>query len=182
MPTKRTYRLKGRKTGNRLTPSAKVYFFYGLDLGDFNNEAEARAAWQQHRERLLHEWISADPGTRCWAWWEWERPHGQLRRQLAGPEPLPDSPIHRGRPSWWPCKNLLFEVEVEFLHRNHLLTREEESRHPELKQRQRSELKAEALRHSAPPLVGSLELPTERYTSEQVDAIFKQIDEIDETS
>jgi hypothetical protein len=173
--------LPRRSKRNELTPGARLFLLHGLaldfDKGDVGAE---RALWKEHRVELLAEWIRESPGTRPEAWWEFEKPSGQLRRQIGGPAPLDDSPIWRGIPSYWPCTNLLFEPEVEFLKRLGLLTREERNAYPTLKAAQRAELKIEALRESQPPRVGILHLPHVSYTSEQIDVFFAGIDEVDD--
>ncbi len=133
MPSNRRFKMKMRRSGSKLTHSAEGYFFWGMDLGDFNNEAEASAAWRQHRVRLLLEWIAEHPGTRPFFWWEVERPRGHLRRQVYGPPPLMDALIYMGYPGHWPCKALIFEPEVIFLERLNLLTRPEIAQLPALK-------------------------------------------------
>lgn len=129
MPTKRKFRMKARKAGSVLTPGAKGYLLHVIDLGEFDypgGESAARQLWKQHRVALLTAWIAATPGTRPFAWWEWERPVGELRRHVSGSPPIPGSPIYFGYPAHWPDKTTVFETELEYLQRLKLLTREEE--------------------------------------------------------
>lgn len=150
------------KASHRLTPDQEGYLITGIDLGQFDNEVLAKEAWRIHRVALLPEFIRERPGRRPFAWWEWERPHGQLRRQIWGSLPLEDSPIHRGFPSSWPNKSLIVEAEVEFLYRNKLLTREEVREFPTLKAAARESQKAR--------------LVTCGYTREELDRIFEEWD------
>ncbi len=178
MTIKNRIHLKAGKR-SKLTHAQRSYLLEGIDLGQFDSEAAAREAWRANRAELLAAWIAENPGRRPDMWWQLEAPN-QLRRQLAGPEPLAASPIHHGCPSWWPCKNLIFEPEVEFLHRHSLLTREVLHQYPALKQRARDALKKEALARSASalPRAGSLTLPCAIYSEEELDQIFKDADEL----
>jgi hypothetical protein len=42
-------------------------------------------AWRKHGAVLLQEWVSEKPGTRPWAWWQWEatRPRRVLNEPMA---------------------------------------------------------------------------------------------------
>ena len=50
----------------------------------FDQGAEIRRAWEQHREYLLAQWISQHPGTRPWAWWRFDDEIPEPRRRLGG--------------------------------------------------------------------------------------------------
>lgn len=43
---------------------------------------EVLAVWQQIREGLLAEWAARHPGTRPWAWWLFDNPHGRPWREV----------------------------------------------------------------------------------------------------
>jgi hypothetical protein len=162
MPTKRTHRLSRRRVSRVLRPDEKSYLLDGIDLGQFSDEGSARDAWRLHRVPLLLEWISEHAGTRPYMWWEVERPVGKLRYQIAGPPLLEGAPIYRGYPSHWPHRGLIFETEIEFLRRNHLLTREEEREFPALLNKARIEQKAAARRGG--------------FTEGELDQIFSNVD------
>jgi hypothetical protein len=137
MPTNRKFRRRAHGAGD-LNGAQKHYLLHGVDLRQFDSEIDAFAAWRMHRTVLLLEFIGEHPGRRPFAWWQWEKPAGLLRRQIYGPKPLVDSPVHVGAPCHWPSKNLIFESQVEFLQRNHLLTRGETRDFPTLKQSARA--------------------------------------------
>jgi hypothetical protein len=120
--------LTRRNKRNELSLEAKDFLLFGFDLGDFDypgGDAAAQELWRQHRVPLLLDWIAKRPFSRPYAWWEWEKPRGELRQQISGPEPLKDSPISMGIPHWWPDKTLTFESEFSFLRRLNLFTRDE---------------------------------------------------------
>jgi hypothetical protein len=129
-----------------LRPEEKSYLLDSIHLGQFCDEGSARDAWCLHRVPLLLEWISEHAGTRPYMWWEVERPVGKLRHQIAGPPPLAGAPIYRGYPSHWPQRGLICETEIEFLRRNHLLTRKEEREFPTLLKKARIDQRAVACR------------------------------------
>lgn len=45
--------------------------------------AAAREGWEQLRDEIMEAWIAERPGTRPWAWWEWDAP--ERRRCIEGP-------------------------------------------------------------------------------------------------
>jgi hypothetical protein len=76
MPTKRRHRLAPMRqdfwdldanleyellTGRALIPAC-----------GFASEEDMRAAWDQHRDRLLAEWIKEKPCSRPFGWWKFE--------------------------------------------------------------------------------------------------------------
>jgi hypothetical protein len=120
--------LSRRCKRNELTLGGRGFLLFGFDLGEFDfpgGDTAAREVWRQHRVPLLLDWIARRPFTRPYAWWEWEKPRGELRQQISGPPPLKDSPICMGFPHWWPDKTLTFESEFSFLRRLNLFTRDE---------------------------------------------------------
>lgn len=177
MSIKRRISLKAGKRST-LTPGQKWYLTRGACVGGFVDEVDAREAWKQYRVSILTEWIAEFPGTRPYYWWELERPAGQLRRQLAGPPPLIDSPIHCGYPTHWPCKGLIFEPEVQFLRRNDLLTRDELYEYPTLLAKAREGIRKEVGWHNVQAQhVGSLHLPCALFTNAELDESFRNDDE-----
>jgi len=55
------------------------YFGDAFGNGDSFDEAFAREAWEQYRDQILAEWITKRPGTRPWAWWEFDAPEEPRR-------------------------------------------------------------------------------------------------------
>lgn len=50
---------------------------YGLDSWLFctdPKQQQQRQAWNDHRQGILSAWIKTMPGTRPWAWWQFEAP------------------------------------------------------------------------------------------------------------
>jgi hypothetical protein len=169
---------KRRKTPhsqeNKLTPELKAYFFRGFDFGRPLDETYARQLWNIFVLPVMREWLSAPAnlGKRPCAWWKFNRPPGELRRQLGGPPALAGSPLWYGFPGHWPCKNLIFEPEVQFLRRLNQLTRAEYNQYPTLLAAQRAEIRAEALRNSVPE-PARLQTPCAIYTEAELDALLK---------
>jgi hypothetical protein len=178
MPTNRTRRRSPRRASSKLDAAQRSYLEYGIHMSQFDREDDVRQAWRQHRASILTDWIREHPGTRPYFWWEVERPSGQLRRQIAGPKPLIDSPIHRGYPTHWPSKGLIFEPEVQFLRRNNLLTREEVHQYATLLEEAREEIREEVRSHNVQAShAGSLHLPCALFTDAELDEIFRKDDE-----
>jgi hypothetical protein len=48
-------------------------------IGSQGTAAVARACWEAVRDELLSEWIAEYPGTRPWAFWEFDAPEPRLR-------------------------------------------------------------------------------------------------------
>lgn len=71
---------------------------YGRTLhGNHDGEDRERmqADWERHRDALLAEWISVEPGTRPYAWWTFDAP--ERRRRIDGkPHPF-DNPERKAR-------------------------------------------------------------------------------------
>lgn len=55
------------------------YGFTGYfgDASDPQIEARMREDWETHREELVADWITSNPGSRPWAWWEFDAPEGR---------------------------------------------------------------------------------------------------------
>ena len=124
MAIKRRIALKSNKRSS-LTYNEKTQLLDGLNIDGFNDTPTMKLAWDKHRVELLTKWIKLRPFTRPFAWWEFEKPRNELRRQVSGPSPLIDSPIYMGAPCHWPAGELTFESEFSFLRRLNLLTRPE---------------------------------------------------------
>jgi hypothetical protein len=88
MPTKRK-RVSRLHQVTEVSPALWHYLRTGdyaggpgcLDLF-FMDERAFGDAWQAVRDSLLGEWIPERPGTRPWAWWQFEAP--EARRRLGG--------------------------------------------------------------------------------------------------
>ena len=83
MPTTRRRRSRGRIAP--LADEARHYLFTGqpadwegcdpfVEFFVFPTRATQRTVWQTHRDELLPGWVSKSPGTRPWAWWEFDAP------------------------------------------------------------------------------------------------------------
>ena len=87
-----------RKEGRQgeLSPLRKGYLCDGqywapfLDGEPFKSEAEARAAWREHREEIMRwnprgpSFTAIGPGARPWAWWHFEKHPPRLREKITG--------------------------------------------------------------------------------------------------
>jgi|CXWL01.1.fsa_nt_gi hypothetical protein len=97
--------------------------------------ADMRAAWESLRDDLLPNWIEDHPGTRLWAWWQFDAP--ESRRLMSGPgasainDPtaLPWSKrLEFGKPVVFRTEDELrsvWEPEADYLERLGLMTEHE---------------------------------------------------------
>ncbi len=113
-----------------LAADQRLHLLNGVDLGAFNDvhcafdAALLHTAWNDNRKELLDEWIKEHPGTRPWAWWEFDSPaatDGELRRHTGGSAPIAGSPLHMGHESYYRDKTTTFESEFDYLSRHRLL-------------------------------------------------------------
>lgn len=148
MPTNRRFRIRKKRplTLGRLALRALLD---GVCFFEFDDEEHRRQTWEKHRDAILAEWIELHPGTRPWAWWEYDRPD-DLRRRIHLPDELltqfqdtqgvrlerdeaanpgkwywTKDPPHWGIPQPFGNGSDLFEAESDYLERHGLLTRAE---------------------------------------------------------
>ena len=71
---------KGHATNARLNLEQYLELLLGPKDGDsaFDGDEARRVAWQAHRTELLP---LVDPGSRPWAWWQYEAPAPPLPRE-----------------------------------------------------------------------------------------------------
>jgi hypothetical protein len=108
------------------------------------SDAQLEAHWRAHRAALLVEWVQVRPGTRPWAWWQWDAPERRRRRLAGGGEPYAGD-LAYGLPRYWTTPALAahvsslaldaanpptFESEAAYLERQDGLTRDERPRLP----------------------------------------------------
>ena len=85
-----------------------------------------RGPWQAHRDEVLAEWIEDRPGTRPWAWWEFDAPEA---REVVGVRHPPHArfgksfALHVATIDW-----VRLESEPAYLRRHGLLTDAEAAR------------------------------------------------------
>ena len=48
------------------------------ERSDFNSDEQRREAWREHSEELMP---MVDPGSRPWAWWQYDAPEPTLPRE-----------------------------------------------------------------------------------------------------
>jgi phage terminase large subunit-like protein len=116
MPTKRR-RIGVRRRGRvgELTRQEVLYLWSGFNLIDGSNAFEGasrddlRRAYQEHRAQVLDSYVETFPGTRPWAWWQFEAP--KRRKAAYSPDFL--------------CE--LREPESLYLYRCGLMTAKEEA-------------------------------------------------------
>jgi hypothetical protein len=93
----------------------------GPDLGEDLDPEMLAAAWKALRSELVAEHVRENPGTRPWAWWEYEAPGP---RQQINPGPEPEGPADwYGMPHRYdgmPPSNM-YEPEADYLSGHGLL-------------------------------------------------------------
>lgn len=153
MPRIRRRRRRRRTDG--LTKAERSQLLYGSWW--FQKEPipheERRALWEERRDELMGEWIQEEPGTRPWAWWEFDAP--ERRRRIDGkPHPFDNptreaeireraaenpEPVHDATCLWYGCPRFMivlpgrdmddfeavYESQREYLDRLGLLTADE---------------------------------------------------------
>ncbi|MDX9861651.1 MAG: terminase large subunit [Rhodospirillales bacterium] len=91
---------------------------------------ELAAAWERLRAAILADWIRERPGTRPWAWWEFDAL--EPRRQISGGPPRDGDGLWFGVPPCWGLEQFadppVFETESEYLTRLKLLEKGERRR------------------------------------------------------
>ena len=114
----------------------------GLDHFDEFPEGDREQAWLDLRKEILAEWLQNHPGTRPWAWWQFDCPPNQFRTRVDGkrhqfldPSFDLDRELSFGTPRYFrecdiPDGGVLeiarsFESEASFLRRNQLLVPQE---------------------------------------------------------
>jgi hypothetical protein len=131
MPTNRRRRLQSRRTDVH-SERTELRLLGGHDWewmdGQPLSDDELRAAWDDLREELLARHIAEHPGSRPWAWWQYDTP--EPRRQIGpGPEPIGDA-------DWFGCPSKfrgippsgMYESEADYLERLGLLKDDERRR------------------------------------------------------
>ena len=139
MPTNRSRRKRGRLEG--FHEGRWLHLLTGTDFfseyGSPPNIAQMLDDYQKYRDELLDYWTQDNakwegevsnlwtpepggPGTRPWAWWQFEAP--KSRRQISGRgEPLEGSPTSFGKPTSWkridPSDPPEYESERAYLER-----------------------------------------------------------------
>src|SRR2546423_12511068 len=72
-----------------LDPDVHLALWLGLRLEVFASVRERREAWERHREELLalHQWPQGQPGSRPFAWWEFDAgPDAPVRGDFPDPD------------------------------------------------------------------------------------------------
>lgn len=165
MPTNRTRRTRNLRPA--IDPAEVYYLQHGTSEGGpphehveffMRRKTGWASVWEDVRERVTDDWIRKHPGTRPWAFWEYDAPRRDTgtgaffeplpepRRRIGGqgqttwekyPAVVPE--YERGIPSSWaeidPDDPPRYESESAFLLRNDLLTPAEIkylAAHPEL--------------------------------------------------
>lgn len=125
MPTNR----KRRRVQERGCPEAVREFllcgFWFADVfGNPDSEAppidELRDTWEDIGDSLLAEHLAESPGSRPWAWWEFDAPEPRKRTTPGGPYTQYIRPAGYGVPA--NCDPMEFETELAYLKRLGLLT------------------------------------------------------------
>lgn len=134
-----------------LEPGQRAYFDTGewrsrgaAHLWFFVHNGGARATWRTLRAALLEEWSQAHPGTRPFAWWQFDAT--EPRRRIGGVGDSYAEGLELGIPRWWATQELasfatrftaidpndppMFESEAAYLERLGLLTDAERRRLP----------------------------------------------------
>jgi hypothetical protein len=126
---------------------------YGSNLEKYlfaGGREAVRSTWEILRDEILADWVRDRPGTRPWAWWEFDGPKAPFpgapdwvndrllepRRRLDGEQYMHARgtiPIFRfGIPRYWreyaPGTSVSFESQATFLKRRGLLLVGEEKR------------------------------------------------------
>lgn len=146
-------RLQARRRHNSIGRRHWMVFARGPSFGDPWNKldntydiaevesilADMRQSWESAKESLLRHWVTSHPGTRPWAWWEFDAPE-KHRRIVSGPgysSLRPDSPccaaMKRKAIRFGVCGLIgpaddgenICESEYAYLRRLNLLTAEE---------------------------------------------------------
>jgi hypothetical protein len=66
-------------------------------LSIFVYEDDLEAAWEEHGDAIVREWVRHSPGCRPSLWWRFESP--EPRRQLSGAAQDPDTSLAYGIPT-----------------------------------------------------------------------------------
>ncbi|MEN1679251.1 MAG: hypothetical protein AAGJ46_06630 [Planctomycetota bacterium] len=132
-------RSKKRSAGftkwHRLQLESGTWFEFTLD-DSFGPDRDAiEAGWRQFGPTILKEWIAEKPGTRPWAWWEFDAP--ELRQRVDGGEHPCNNPervarlgAEKAKQAYFGCPNILaleddfaakWETEAAYLYRLGLL-------------------------------------------------------------
>lgn len=72
LPWHERYLLHGEDP-DRGTPGCNFFQFW-----EWKHRGGCKETWAEHRERLLKAWIRERPGSRPWAWWEFDAPQEPL--------------------------------------------------------------------------------------------------------
>lgn len=88
-------------------------------FGDiYRDPSEAKLLWEGVRSRFLEEHIRRVPGTRPWAWWEWDSPEPRRILQGNADSVLSEAGSWMGAPA---TGNLVVESQAAYLRRHRLL-------------------------------------------------------------
>jgi len=101
-----------------------------------SDPGSAEYYWREFGPGIMEQWARENPGTRPWAWWEFDAP--DRRRCIEGRDVLadPGRPAHLrktsfGVPVCWTPEEMrdpsTYESETDFLERHGLLTPEEKA-------------------------------------------------------
>ena len=148
MPANRVRTRRSRTPGYEVRHRYQILtggdFFGAYGEGEHFDHRTAQVHWQEHRAELLAYWTQpfeawrrehgqtsfenpepGGPGTRPWAWWEFEAP-GPRRRVGGTGAALPDAPLSFGCPVWYDGDYLIadpprYEPERAYLTRHGLL-------------------------------------------------------------
>lgn len=93
-------------------------FFEPIDID------KARRVWAVVGREFVANWIADKPGSRPWAWWEFDAPEPRQRLDSDEDEVAPAwGRMSFGQPMWHPSGR--YETELEYLDRLDLLTEAE---------------------------------------------------------
>lgn len=96
-----------------ITPAQRSYLETGVYAADTDGlnfwfwvyqEGGHEVTWAQTRDALLVDWIAAHPGSRPWAWWQFDA--REPRRRLGGIGETYAEGLDHGVPVWWMSPSL----------------------------------------------------------------------------
>ena len=123
-------KLRLKRRGSSWTAEHRKILMSGLDYFDlFTDETEQAACWRELKTEILPEFIAVNPGSRPWAWWEFDMPVGSRREAISGRHPWDDPEFRLPKELWFGEPRFLrecdlsieYETEASFLERLNLL-------------------------------------------------------------
>ncbi len=126
--------LKEKSNVGNVTKGDLNYFYTGpKTLEIFQNNSRGPELWDTHKKKVLDDWIKRKPGSRPWAWWQFDspvRPVNFVPLNLDQVEMIERHYIcwgvtHRPGLETFPEPPYLFESEASYLKRKKLLIKGE---------------------------------------------------------